>query len=97
MVALLVNPTSPDAPPEIRDVQAAAQANGLQLRLVNASTPAELDLAFAALAAQRPDALLIGGDPFYVDPASQNIVAQVEREAALWRCIRSESLPRSVA
>jgi putative ABC transport system substrate-binding protein len=78
VVALLVNPTSPDAPPEIRDVQAAAQANGLQLRLINASTPAELDSAFAALAAQRPDGLLIGGDPFYVIQR-RKIVAQVAR------------------
>lgn len=78
VVAMLVNPHSPDAAPEIRDVQAAAQANGLQLRLVNASTPVELDEAFAGLAAQRPDALLIGGDPFYL-VQRQKIVSQVAR------------------
>jgi len=76
VVAMLVNPHSPDTAPEVRDVQVAAQANGLQLRLVNASTPAELDEAFAALAAQRPDALLIGSDPFYL-VQRQKIVAQV--------------------
>src|SRR5262249_1613702 len=37
-VAMLANPVSPDAVPEIREVQAAAQANGLQLRMLNAST-----------------------------------------------------------
>jgi putative ABC transport system substrate-binding protein len=78
VVAMLVNPHSPDAPPEIRDVQAAAQANNLQLRLINASTTAELDEAFAAIAAQRPDALLIGGDPFYV-VQRQKIAAMVAR------------------
>lgn len=66
VVAMLVNPDGPDAAPEVRDVQAAAQANKLQLRLINAKTPAELDTAFAALAAQRPDALLVAGDPFYL-------------------------------
>jgi putative ABC transport system substrate-binding protein len=66
VVAMLVNPHSPDAAPEIRDVQAAAQANDLRLRLIHATTPAEIDEAFAALAAQRPDALLVGGDPFYL-------------------------------
>jgi putative tryptophan/tyrosine transport system substrate-binding protein len=65
-VALVVNPFSPDAAPEIRDVQAAAQANGLQVRLFNASTRAELDTAFAALEGQRPDGLLMGGDPFFL-------------------------------
>ena len=66
VVAMLANPVSPDAVPEIRDVQTAAQANSLQLKLYNASTRAELDAAFSAIAAQRPDALLIGSDPFYV-------------------------------
>jgi putative tryptophan/tyrosine transport system substrate-binding protein len=65
-VAMLANPLSPDAPPEIREVQAAAQANGLQLRMLNASTPGEIEAAFASLSGQRPDALLVGGDPFYM-------------------------------
>jgi len=57
---MVVNPFSPDALPEIRDVQATARANGLQLRLLNASTAAELDAAFTTLETQRPDALLMG-------------------------------------
>jgi putative ABC transport system substrate-binding protein len=78
IVAMLVNPDSPDAVPEIRDVQAAAQANNLQLRLINAKTPTEIDNAFASIEAQRPDALLIGGDPFYL-VERQKIVDQVAR------------------
>jgi putative ABC transport system substrate-binding protein len=78
IVAMLVNPDSPDALPEIRDVQAAAQANNLQLRLINAKTPTEIDNAFASIAAQRPDALLVGGDPFYL-VERQKIVDQVAR------------------
>jgi putative tryptophan/tyrosine transport system substrate-binding protein len=64
VVAMLVNPVSPDAAPEIRDVQSVAQAIGLQLKMFTASTPAEIDTAFAAITAQRPDALLVGSDPF---------------------------------
>jgi putative ABC transport system substrate-binding protein len=63
-VAVLVNPFSPDAVPEIRDVQAAAQAIGLELKMFNASTPGEIDGAFAAIAAQPPQGLLVGSDPF---------------------------------
>jgi putative tryptophan/tyrosine transport system substrate-binding protein len=77
-VAMVVNPFSPDAPPEIRDVQATARTNGLQLRLLNASTTAEIDAAFAALEAQRPDALLIGGEPFYLVQAHR-IIEHVDR------------------
>jgi putative ABC transport system substrate-binding protein len=65
-VAMLVNPTSPDAVPEIRDVQTAAQANGLQIKMLSASTVSELDAVFESLADLRPDALLVGSDPFFV-------------------------------
>jgi putative tryptophan/tyrosine transport system substrate-binding protein len=63
---MLANPLSPDAMPEIREVQAAAQAKGLRLQMLNASTAGEIDAAFASFGGQRPDALLIGGDPFYM-------------------------------
>jgi putative tryptophan/tyrosine transport system substrate-binding protein len=66
VVTLLANPFSPDAVPEIRDVQAAAQANGLQLKLFNASTPTEVEAAFSTIAKERPDALLVGSDPFFL-------------------------------
>ena len=78
VVAMLVNPTSPDAAPEIRDVQGAAQAKGLQLRILTASTPNELDAAYASLAAQRSDALLVGSDPFFVI-RRQEIITAVAR------------------
>lgn len=66
VVPMLVNPTSPDAVPELRDVQAAALAMGLEIRVLNASTPNEVDAAFAALAEQHPEVLLVGSDPFFV-------------------------------
>ena len=59
-VALLVNPVSPDSPPEIKDVEAAAQANRISIKHFNASTPAEIDAAFTSITAQRPDGLLGG-------------------------------------
>jgi putative ABC transport system substrate-binding protein len=65
-IAMLVNPTSPDAVPEIRDAEAAAQANGLQIKMLNASIPSELDAVFGSLADLRPDALLVGSDPFFL-------------------------------
>jgi putative tryptophan/tyrosine transport system substrate-binding protein len=78
VVAMLANPLSPDAPPEIREVQAAAQSNGLQLLMLNASTPGEIESAFASLSGQHPDALLVGGDPFYM-ARREDIVRLVAR------------------
>jgi putative ABC transport system substrate-binding protein len=67
VVALLVNPLSPDTGPEIASVQPGAQALGLQLAMFNASTPNEIETAFIALADRRPDALLVATDPFLLN------------------------------
>jgi putative ABC transport system substrate-binding protein len=68
-IAMIVNPNSPDAVPEIRE--AAAQANGFNITTSNAATVAELDEAFKALAGNRPDAMLVGSDPFFVSRSEQ--------------------------
>ena len=47
----------------MRDTQAAARAMGLQLRVLNAGSGKEIDAAFATLAHERPDALLVGSGP----------------------------------
>jgi putative ABC transport system substrate-binding protein len=67
VIAMLINPVSPDAAPEIRDVQAAAQVNRIKLNIFNASSPSDLDAAFRSLADRRPDALLVGSDPFFTN------------------------------
>ena len=62
-VAVLVNPTNAaNTETTLRDVEGAARAIGLQIQVLNASTSREIDAAFAALARERPDALLVGGD-----------------------------------
>jgi putative ABC transport system substrate-binding protein len=75
LIPMLVNAASPDALPELRDVQSAAQAMGLELQVVSARTPEEIDSAFAALAQQHPDALLIGSDPFFTIRREQLVAA----------------------
>jgi putative tryptophan/tyrosine transport system substrate-binding protein len=67
VIAMLVNPVSPDAAPEIRDVQGAAQVNRIKLNIFNASSPSDLDTAFRSLAERRADALLVGSDPFFTN------------------------------
>jgi putative ABC transport system substrate-binding protein len=67
VVAMIVNPKSPNSAPEVGEAHKAAQAIGVQLKLFNASTPGELDAAFAAIAREGPSALLVGADPFLVN------------------------------
>jgi putative ABC transport system substrate-binding protein len=78
VIAMLVNPIGPNTAPEIRDVNAAAQAMGLQVKMFNASTPSELNAAFIAIDGQRPDALLVGSDAFFVN-RREELVARAAR------------------
>jgi putative ABC transport system substrate-binding protein len=66
-VAVLVNPThATNTETTLRDVPPAARAIGLQLRVLHASTSREIDTAFATFHGDRPDALFVGQDVFFV-------------------------------
>jgi putative ABC transport system substrate-binding protein len=65
-VALLVEPAIVRITEgTVRDVEAAARAMGLQIRVLNANTSREIDTAFATLASERPDALFVGSSPLF--------------------------------
>jgi ABC-type uncharacterized transport system substrate-binding protein len=65
-VAVLVNPAEATiAEATLRDVEAAARGMGLQIQVLNVSTSREINAAFATLAQDRPDALFVGGGPFF--------------------------------
>ena len=64
---MLVNPANAtNAETTLRDVEAAARAMGLQIQVLNASTSREIDAAFATFVRERPDALFVGADPFFI-------------------------------
>ena len=64
-IAVLLNPANATvAESTLREAQKAAPTVGLQIQILNASTIGEIDAAFATLARERPDALLVAGDAF---------------------------------
>jgi ABC-type uncharacterized transport system substrate-binding protein len=65
-IGVLVNPANP-RPAEmlVPEVEAAARTIGLQIQIFNASTGREINAAFAAIARERSDAILIVGDPYF--------------------------------
>jgi ABC-type uncharacterized transport system substrate-binding protein len=50
----------------LADAEAAARALGLQVQTYKASTRGEIDVAFAALVRERPDALFVAPDGFFI-------------------------------
>jgi ABC-type uncharacterized transport system substrate-binding protein len=71
-VALLVNPANASGTETaLRIVQEAAPTIGLQIQILKASTSREIDAAFATIERERPDALFVSGDAFFISRAVQ--------------------------
>ena len=64
-VGLLFNPTTPEGVRQPKDAQEAARVLGLELFVLNASTDAEIEQAFAALLQRGAGALVIGSAIFF--------------------------------
>src|SRR5438876_1712871 len=60
-VAILSNPADPSFALQVRVVEATARSLRIRLQHVDAKGPEEFDSAFAAMARERADALLVGG------------------------------------
>jgi len=80
LIGFLVNPTNPNTESDTRNVRAAADSLGLLLHVLNASSDHDIDAAFAALAQQRADALLVSTDPYFQIRADQ-VAALAARHA----------------
>jgi putative tryptophan/tyrosine transport system substrate-binding protein len=71
-IVVLVNPANAtSAESLIRSVQEAAPTMGLRTRILNATSTSEIDAAFATLERERPDALFVGADGFFLSRAVQ--------------------------
>ena len=71
-IAVLVNPANATTTETtLRDVAAAARVMGLQIQVLNASTSLEIDAAFATFVRERPDAVFVGLDPFFISRRAQ--------------------------
>jgi putative tryptophan/tyrosine transport system substrate-binding protein len=65
VVALLVNPTNPNAETLSRELQAAGRTLGQQIHVLRASSEHELETVFATLIDLRVGGLVIGADGFF--------------------------------
>jgi putative ABC transport system substrate-binding protein len=66
-IAVLVNPANaPIAETTLREIPEAARGLGLQISVLNASTPREIEAAFATLVRDRADALFVMPDPLLI-------------------------------
>jgi putative tryptophan/tyrosine transport system substrate-binding protein len=70
-IMALFDPSDPVVVLDREAAQTASKTLGLQLRFVNAGTMSELETAFETVARDRPDALLVGSNPFFTRQSEQ--------------------------
>ena len=79
-IGMLVNPTSPETEAQQREVQAAAQALGLKLIIIDVSSDRDIETAFASFIQRGAGALLVGAGAFLTSKRG-SIVALAARYA----------------
>jgi putative ABC transport system substrate-binding protein len=70
-VAILANPGNPGHALGVESLQRAAQAIGLAIQFVEAGSPEALDGAFAGMARERAEAVVVLGDPLFSSHADR--------------------------
>jgi putative ABC transport system substrate-binding protein len=71
IIALLVNPTNPNADTLPKVLEVAARTLGLRLRVLHATSERDFDSVFASLVQPRAGALMIGNDGFFISRVEQ--------------------------
>ncbi len=78
VIGFLVNLDNPNADYQLKGIREAASARGRRVLILGVRTEADIDAAFAALAEQHGDGLVVGADPFFGARVKQ-IAALAER------------------
>jgi ABC-type uncharacterized transport system substrate-binding protein len=82
-VAVLSNPASPSQSLAIASLKSAARSLGLELLLLEARGPTQLDGAFAAMAKDGVEALFVVTDPTYLLPGAAARLADLAAKSRL--------------
>jgi putative ABC transport system substrate-binding protein len=69
--AVAVNPTSPTASSQLKNLNAAADTLGVRLHLLNASTEQEFDAVFSTVSQLRAGGLVFTSDPYFAFRSQQ--------------------------
>jgi ABC-type uncharacterized transport system substrate-binding protein len=80
VVGLLINPNYAQATAQIRQIENAANALGLQVDVLQVSSDADIDIAFKSIGQQRIGALIVGADPF-IDTRRDKIIGLSAQQA----------------
>jgi putative ABC transport system substrate-binding protein len=89
-IAVLVNPTGPDAKALTQEAQSALRTMGRPIELLTAGTSGEIEMAFATLVQQRAEALLVTNSNLFANRAVRLIRGALQSASnVLWPGLRT--------
>ena len=80
-IAVLWNPSTPSLPPAMKTIDAVGERLGVQLVKAPAQASEDFDGAFALMARERPEALMVVASPLYI--THREWLAELAREHRL--------------
>ena len=83
-ITYLMNPNNPNGTAEMATVETAAASLGNEILVLRASSEGELDVAFATMAQQQRDALLVAADTYFLAVSSFASLAASHRIPAIY-------------
>ena len=94
-IGVFMNPNAPAAgtEPQIRDLQIAANALGLRLRVLKVGSEGDADAAFATLVGERADALFVTSDGLFSLQLRDPIIALAARHRLPTMYTNRQSVP----
>jgi ABC-type uncharacterized transport system substrate-binding protein len=79
-IVLLANPTNPNFRTDAPEMRAAADAIGLHLDVLTASTDGDLEAALATMVNQKTGALMVMPDPFFIARREQLVALAAQHD-----------------
>jgi putative ABC transport system substrate-binding protein len=79
LIGILINPESPEAEPQMSEIETRAHAIGQAIHTVRASRDADFEAAFKSLTAQAADGLIVSNDAFFNGRRERIIALAAER------------------
>jgi putative ABC transport system substrate-binding protein len=76
-IAVLVNPNNADTPADLKELQAAASTFAVQLEIISASAPDEIETASSRIVGVQAGALLVTADVFFSSRAADVVALAV--------------------